>query len=409
MSELFAECDGLEVDFDTGNQPVNAVKMQMMQANWEQEFKLRFRSKMSLESYPSLQSAINTMQESDVIVIAQDEYQQLVSSSSDQLRILYSKLNEYGVILTYRNHLPRPFQVLKQVSSLDLFIHSKQAAPAAVTEPSLEENEEELQVVCISDTHNLHRHIASIPSGDVLIHAGDFSNAGELDQIMDFIDWMHALPHRVKILIAGNHDLTVHESFYEAEGRQRFHGSNRRGSKLANYDPKAVRTYLTRYEDIIYLEDAGVVVDIPSKRSTGQSYQLKIYGSPWQPEFHRWAFNAQRGEEILLIWKQIPSNIDILVTHGPPYGYGDRCIDGFRAGCQDLSTEIDRRIHPRLHVFGHIHEDVGVWMPRDDDGDSAPKHRTTYVNACTCDLRYQANHKPIIIRYPIDPSKRSYR
>ena len=34
-----------------------------------------------------------------------------------------------------------------------------------------------MKIVCISDTHNMHRRI-SVPSGDVLIHAGDATGQG---------------------------------------------------------------------------------------------------------------------------------------------------------------------------------------------------------------------------------------
>lgn len=374
-----------------------------MKKYWDElrEFEASIKTSVSIESFPGISMAIHAMKESDVIMILDHRYYSLLSTSPELLQDLYSKLNEYGVILTSQP-LPSPFQILAKLDlpGRDLSLHVQSKQPGSIAEP-VHDNNEELQIVCISDTHNLHRHMPTIPYGDILIHAGDFSNTGEFDQIADFIEWLHGLPHRVKILIAGNHDLTVHESFYEHEGRTRFHGS-RRGSKAVFYDPKAVRAYLKRYDDIIYLEDNGVTVSIPSKLNADHTHRLKIYGSPWQPEFHSWAFNAQRGEEILGIWKKIPSNIDILITHGPPYGYGDLCVNGNRAGCKDLLAEIRSRIRPRLHVFGHIHEDVGMW----NDSDNG---RTTYVNACICNLQYWAVNHPVVVTYPVDITKQPRR
>ena len=58
---------------------------------------------------------------------------------------------------------------------------------------------------------------------------------------------------------------------------------------------------------------------------------------------------------MILQWELIPDNIDILITHGPPIGHGDRCSGGNRAGCVDLLFEIQNRIKPKAHIFGHIH------------------------------------------------------
>ena len=63
---------------------------------------------------------------------------------------------------------------------------------------------------------------------------------------------------------------------------------------------------------------------------------LKIWGSPYTPTFGKWNFMRNRGDEIKKHWDLIPSDVDILVTHGPPYGIFDETIDGIHAGCEDL-------------------------------------------------------------------------
>ena len=52
-------------------------------------------------------------------------------------------------------------------------------------------------------------NIDEIPDGDVLVHAGDLTNTGGLKEIREFCSWMATLPHQHKIVIAGNHDITL--------------------------------------------------------------------------------------------------------------------------------------------------------------------------------------------------------
>ena len=75
-----------------------------------------------------------------------------------------------------------------------------------------------------------------------------------------------------------------------------------------------------------------------------------------QPEFGGWGFNLPRGEPCRKVWEKIPEGIDILITHGPPIGHGDLCLSHQRAGCVDLLREIQERVKPKYHVFGHVHE-----------------------------------------------------
>jgi len=53
--------------------------------------------------------------------------------------------------------------------------------------------------------------------------------------------------------------------------------------------------------------------------------------------------------------EKIPSSTDILITHGPPLGFGD-ASNGIHTGSAMLLHEVVYRVMPMLHVFGHIHE-----------------------------------------------------
>jgi len=225
--------------------------------------------------------------------------------------------------------------------------------------------------VCFSDTHGLHDQIPKnhMPPADVLLHAGDFSNAGELEQVESLNTWMKAYPAQCKVVIAGNHDITFHEDYYQKVGAKRFH----RGR-----DPYDCRKAKSLLSDCIYLEDSGTEVG-----------GYKIFGSPWQPEFCEWAFNLPRGEECRKRWAAIPKEVDILITHGPPAGRGDKCSSGFRAGCDDLLTAIAQR-KISVNLFGHIHESYG--FSADDV--------TLFVNASTCTHGYRPTNPPVLFDLP---------
>jgi Icc-related predicted phosphoesterase len=204
-----------------------------------------------------------------------------------------------------------------------------------------------MRIVAISDTHNMHHH-TRIPDGDILIHAGDFTNQGTLEEVLGFERFFRALPHRHKIIIAGNHD------FY-----------------FENF-PEEAKKIMAEYT---YLLDQTVTVE-----------GIKFYGSPWQPRFQNWAFNLDRGTEIKAKWDLIPEDVDILITHGAPYGIGDQTFLGENIGCEELLKAV-QRIQPKFHIFGHIHEGYGTQMI---DG-------TTFVNAAICDMHYQAANPPTVL------------
>jgi len=83
-----------------------------------------------------------------------------------------------------------------------------------------------MRVVCVSDTHSMHRTLGTIPDGDVLVHAGDFTQTGTLAEVQDFCSWLGSLPHEHKIVIAGNHETTFDESYYH-DNWKRFHPENK--------------------------------------------------------------------------------------------------------------------------------------------------------------------------------------
>ena len=179
-------------------------------------------------------------------------------------------------------------------------------------------------IVAMADTHGYHAKL-KVPDADILIHAGDLTGRGTRPQVQAALAWLKALPHRHKVLVAGNHDFLFEDEAPVAEA-------------------------MTKEAGLIYLRDSEVMLE-----------GVRIWGSPWQPRFFDWAFNLDRGEPLAAKWRLIPAGVDVLVTHGPPAGYGDRCDDGRRVGCEDLLKALER-VKPRVNLFGHIHEDRGEWQ-----------------------------------------------
>ncbi|TYZ66514.1 hypothetical protein PybrP1_006513, partial [[Pythium] brassicae (nom. inval.)] len=202
-----------------------------------------------------------------------------------------------------------------------------------------------------------------IPDGDVLVHAGDFTDTGDRDEVLAFNAFLGRLPHRYKLVVAGNHESTFDRQFYPFNWQHYGH--------CQQFDPDEVRALLT---NALYLEDQAVLIE-----------GYKFYGSPWQPEFCNWAFNLPRGEELRAKWRRIPSDTDVLVTHTPPLGRGDR-VGATHVGCEELAREVSDRVRPQLHVFGHVHEGYG----KSSDG------TTIYVNASSCTHEYDAVNAPFV-------------
>jgi len=95
------------------------------------------------------------------------------------------------------------------------------------------------------------------------------------------------------------------------------------------------------------------------------------------------AFKLQRGPDILEKWKKIPKNVDVLITHTPPFGILDKTKSGINAGCEDLLREIER-IKPKVHIFGHIHDGYGM----------IEKNGIKYINAASWNRRSKSMNPP---------------
>lgn len=177
----------------------------------------------------------------------------------------------------------------------------------------------------ISDTHTYHDLLKVPRAIDMVIHSGDCSNPRDPynnePEIREFIDWYKELPIKHKIYVAGNHDSSIEKKLVTKKD----------------------------FEDngIIYLENDYVTIE-----------GLKIFGSPYTPNFGNWSFMRDRNK-LDRFWRDaIHGDTNIVITHGPPKGILDISENRDHqlefCGDKSLLNKI-LEVQPTYHLFGHIH------------------------------------------------------
>lgn len=219
-----------------------------------------------------------------------------------------------------------------------------------------------MKLVVISDTHEREQYV-TVPDGDVLIHCGDWTNQGGLGAIDKFMQWFVSHPHKNKVFIAGNHELS-----------------------LANVNRENAMRIINNYlnNNVKFLENAYTIIE-----------GVKFYGTPTTPYFYDWAFNYERGPAIAAEWAKIPNDTEVLITHGPPYGVLDLVQDTIQnlgrdlhQGCEDLAKRLGDLTKLKAHVFGHLHT---------NGGQSQVIAGVTFANAAICTENYKPTNLPIEI------------
>jgi len=220
-----------------------------------------------------------------------------------------------------------------------------------------------LRFVCVSDTHTRHSEL-NIPDGDVLLHCGDASKYRTSHRdVVKMNEYLGRLHHRHKVIISGNHEVCL--------------------------SPDQISHNQKLYSNAIYLQDSGI--DIQG---------VHIYGTPWHPKrgccYQANAF-AFPHERIQTKWDQIPSDVDILLTHAPPYGIMDRESIG-NIGCVKLLTTVTNRVQPKVHIFGHTHAGRGACTLTNQEEKTRGDKQTLFINAAILNDSITL-HQPIVFDY----------
>lgn len=240
-------------------------------------------------------------------------------------------------------------------------------------------------ITLISDTHGKHKQITKdLPGGDLLVHAGDMSSMGYNQEIKDFCEWFNGLSNYTdKVFIAGNHDWGFIDHILFSLSR-------------VVEIPETTKEILSRYKNFDFLQDEELVLYFDGPNGDRPEDNIRIYGSPWQPEFYNWAFNLPRnGKELEEKWSMIPENTDILITHGPAFGFVDtKKGTTNHLGCE-LLTERISVVKPKIHVCGHIHSGYGYYF----DG------VTHFINASVLNERYNYENKPLTVDWNPDTNE----
>jgi Icc-related predicted phosphoesterase len=239
-----------------------------------------------------------------------------------------------------------------------------------VADPAQPKPEGAVRLLCLSDTHGLHNSIPSeqLYPADILIFAGDFSLLGNPTHIDSFKSWLHSL-QLPSVIIAGNSDYT-----FDLARLEQFASEKRKFCTGIKPIDRIKTGFLTDLKNIIYLEDCATTVK-----------GVKIWGSPYSPEFNDSAFPIEEDDGAAK-WAAIPDDADVVISHGPPIDIADEVLGGFHAGCPELRKAIERT-KPALLVFGHIHEAHGVGKLGD----------TLCVNVAIVNVDFKLTNGPVLV------------
>jgi Icc-related predicted phosphoesterase len=240
------------------------------------------------------------------------------------------------------------------------------------------------RVMVISDTHEHSFDRTTMPQVDVLLHSGDLTNFGELDSLRESVKIMGTIEAELKLVIAGNHDISLDKSCRV---------ENMSEEEYLKYHEAALEIMtgpLAKEAGATYLEEGAYTFTLSN------SAKFTVYASPYTPGSGGWAFHTNLSTDRFnntnqatlnrtsLIANPIPSSVDIVMTHGPPYSILDQ-VDNQNLGCSNLLRAVSRA-RPLMHCFGHIHEGHGAnivtWMPDGSvkDPSSATPLETEQIN-----------------------------
>jgi Icc-related predicted phosphoesterase len=116
---------------------------------------------------------------------------------------------------------------------------------------------------------------------------------------------------------------------------------------------------------------------------------ISFFFSAYSRQFGHWAYMAE--EDVLFeLYKSIPKETQILVTHTPPFSILDNTIDGIAAGSKSLLNKLGGLPDLQYNIFGHIHEKGATRLKRDG---------VEYINCSILNERYEFANLPQIFYF----------
>jgi len=230
----------------------------------------------------------------------------------------------------------------------------------------------EIVVIALSDTHTLY-DFTDAPDGDILIIAGDILMSGTISELRGVMVSLDMESHRWKhiLLVPGNHDFILQQYYNQ---------------KLSLNE---------------FMKDCGIIYYpknlVISIEGIVELMGLKIFTWAWVPNLPNWAFHMFDNDvEKKLAKLNIPDEVDIVVSHGPPRGVLD-WIKKHGAVGNSTMEEAFTFSYP-IHIFGHIHEGYGRTL-RDcsDIIKTGGADFRRYYNVATLNEYYKEQNEPIKI------------
>ena len=208
-----------------------------------------------------------------------------------------------------------------------------------------------MKIICTGCTHG---SLPVIPSCDLFLLSGDIcpvynhSVEFQVDWLnKTFLPWWKDIPCYAAYFIPGNHDFVFQSKQYQ------------------NVSDELKEECLIDEE--------------------GEYDGLLIYGTPWVPYLPGWAY-CINDIAAMQRYERIPPGINLILSHSPPFGYGDRVTTGEHVGSKPLLKSIDK-IKPEYIVNSHIHEDFGQYQYND----------TTIYNVSYLNEQYIPTNNPVEI------------
>ncbi|KAI1111719.1 Metallo-dependent phosphatase-like protein [Nemania sp. NC0429] len=207
------------------------------------------------------------------------------------------------------------------------------------------------RILIISDTHGGSFTVRPEHKADVVIHCGDLTDESKLEEYRRTIQLIKEIDAPLKLAIAGNHDFTLDTQTFK----------QRLSEAAVPLEPELVRREYGDYGEArrLFGEAPGVTLldEGTHKFHLQNGALLTVYASPYTPSLsgNTFQYYPDTGHKF-----DIGKETDIVITHGPPDGIMDRTRRG-RAGSVDLFQAV-ARAQPRLHCFGHIHEEWGAML-----------------------------------------------